>query len=122
MIKATSFFILVLLSLSACYYDNKEDLYIILSSGECDTVAVNYTQTVQPLLDAQCVSCHQAGNSSGNVLLDSYASAKQYAENGRLMGSVKHESGYSSMPPGGSLSDCDIAKLEAWVAAGSPEN
>ncbi len=117
-----SFLLSMLLLLSSCYYDNKEDLYIIIDGGNCDATDVSYSQTIRPLMDAQCISCHQQGNASGNVVLDSYNAVKQYADDGSLLGSVKHEAGYSAMPPGGNLSACSIQQLEAWIAAGSPEN
>jgi len=122
MIKFFSRALLALIAFSAasCYYDNKEDLYII--EGNCDTTAISFTQDIQPLINDQCLSCHKAGNASGNILLNSYAAIKEQADNGKLLGSVRHESGYSSMPPGGSLSNCSIARLEAWINNGAPEN
>lgn len=112
----------ILLLSTSCYYDNKEDLYLIVEGGECNTTNITYTSTVQSIIENQCISCHKQGNASGNVALDNYTKVKQYAENGLLMGSIRHESGYSAMPPGGSLSNCNIQQLEAWIAAGSPEN
>ncbi|HHJ50987.1 MAG TPA: hypothetical protein ENJ88_08830 [Phaeodactylibacter sp.] len=113
-------FLAGLLFFSACYYDNKEDLYIV--EGNCNTTDVTFSQTIQPLINDQCVSCHKAGNANGNVLLDSYTTIKEQADNGRLLGSVHHEGGYSAMPPGSTLSNCSLAQLDIWVQSGAPEN
>lgn len=107
---------------SACYYDNEEDLYPFDSSQNCDTLNVTYTNTVKAILDNSCVSCHQASNPSGGVLLDSYEQVKIVADNGRLWGSINHEDGYSPMPPGGEkLGSCDLSKIQAWINEGSPQ-
>ena len=40
----------------------------------------------------------------------------------KLIGAIKHEPGFVAMPQsGGKLEDCDIEKMEAWIAAGAPE-
>jgi mono/diheme cytochrome c family protein len=37
----------------------------------------------------------------------------------KLVKAIKHESGVKAMPPGGKLSDEDIAKIVAWVDGGA---
>jgi uncharacterized membrane protein len=108
--------------LSSCYYDNEEDLYPFDSSQSCDTLNMSYTNDIKPILEASCVSCHTTSGPSGGVVLDTYQQVKIVADNGRLWGSVNHESGYSAMPQGGSkLGDCDLNKIKAWINDGSPE-
>ena len=34
----------------------------------------------------------------GNVVIDTYAAIKIYADNGKLLGSLNHDSGYEPMP------------------------
>jgi cytochrome c553 len=39
------------------------------------------------------------------------------------MGCIEQQPGFDAMPKGASkLSDCDIARIRAWVAAGQPNN
>jgi cytochrome c5 len=107
---------------SGCYYDNEEDLYPFYENN-CDTTAVSYSLTVRTVLDASCVSCHQPSNPSGNVLLDTYQNVKTNADNGRLWGSINHDPGFVAMPQGGgSLSNCSLAQIKAWINSGSPNN
>lgn len=115
---------LVLISFifTACYYDKEEDLYPY-DQGNCDTGNVSYTLHIKPLLDNSCVSCHQVSNPSGGVLLDSYNQVKTYAENGRLYGSLNHESGFVAMPlGGGKINSCSLLQVKAWIDNGSLDN
>jgi len=108
---------------NSCYYDNEEYLY---GNAPCDLSAVTYSVTVSNILAANCYSCHStaAGNASGGgIILDSYAKLKPYATNGQLVGSINHAGGFSPMPKSATkLNSCDIKKIEAWVAAGAPQN
>ena len=109
----------------SCYNDNKEELYSELPSG-CDTTNVAYTRTVVPILNSYCLSCHSnsaANNAGGGIKLENYPDVNTYAVNGKLVGSVKHSGGYSSMPKNaGKLSDCKVRQLEIWVSKGGPNN
>jgi len=107
----------------SCYYDVEDELYP--SSAICDTTDVTYSGFVVQTLESFCYTCHSqaAGPSNGNVILEGYNSLKVYADNGKLVGSISHSSGFSSMPQGGSkLSDCTISKISAWVDMGAPNN
>ncbi len=118
-----SFSIVVISILSGCYYDVEEELYP--SSSNCDTSSVTYSGFVKTTMESFCYVCHSttAGPSNGGVVLEGYNEIKVYVDNGELLGAIKHESGFSAMPQGGSkLSDCTIRKIEAWVAAGAPNN
>jgi len=110
----------------SCYWDNEEYLYPEIASG-CDTTAtVTYSGVVTALLQGRCLSCHSsstAANLGGNIKLDTYAGVKTYADNGQLLGSIQHASGYSQMPKGSTkLSACEIASIEKWLAAGTLNN
>ncbi len=110
-----------LFTLQSCYYDNMEDLYP--DSSGCDTTNITYLQSVWPVLQSNCTGCHQGTAPSGNARLENYNDIVAVVENGKLMGTIRHESGFSPMPKGGNkLSDCDITKLEIWINKGYPEN
>lgn len=118
--------VLIVVSLSGCYYDNRDDLEPFLGAGgtnTCDTSAVSYQIDVLPVLQANCISCHSASLASGGINLNGFAKAKAQADNGKLLGSIKFSNGYSPMPPGGAkLPACDILKIETWIINGTPDN
>lgn len=88
----------------------------------CDATRFTYAAVIQPLLSANCVGCHKSGSLGGNIDLSTYATVKVQAANGKLLGSVQHASGYSPMPKGGKLSDCQIAQIKSWIDAGALDN
>lgn len=110
-----------MLILSSCYYDNAEDLYP--QPSECDTTNVTFTTDVYPVISNNCIGCHNSAFASGNVNLETYDNIVAAANNGSLMGAIKHESGWSPMPKNGNqLDDCTIKKLDAWINNGTPNN
>ena len=109
-----------LLMASACTNDNEEELY---PTNNCEVGTVTYALTVQPILEQNCYGCHATGIGSGNIILDTHPEASKPALNGHLMGAINHSPGFHPMPLGGSkLPACDIARIQAWVAAGAPNN
>jgi mono/diheme cytochrome c family protein len=89
----------------------------------CDTTTVTFNVTVHPIIKTNCESCHSGSSAGGGVQLVSYDDIKASAASGRLMGTIRHEQGYSAMPKGGNkLSDCDIAKLDKWIAESMKNN
>ncbi|MEZ4944029.1 MAG: c-type cytochrome domain-containing protein [Cyclobacteriaceae bacterium] len=88
----------------------------------CDSTAYTYQATIAPLLQGYCVGCHTVSSLGGNINLSNYAGVKASIDNGRLMGSIKHESGFSPMPKGSKLSDCQITQISKWVSEGALNN
>jgi len=89
----------------------------------CDTVNMKYSANVQPIIAANCYSCHGNGLSQNGVSLDSYAKVQQQVSNGKLMGVITHAPGYTPMPYGkAKLSDCDINKIKSWIDRGALNN
>ncbi|MDF7813266.1 hypothetical protein [Hymenobacter sp. YC55] len=110
--------------LTACASENGEDQTPDeIPAPTCNTADVTYALTVAPLLQKNCTSCHNANFASGGVNLSTYATVRTVALNGRLVGSVNHEPGYSPMPKGGAkLAECDITQLRKWVTDGAANN
>jgi hypothetical protein len=107
--------------ISSCYYDNEEELYG--TDGNCDVSSVKFSTDIQGIFNNACLGCHSAQANLGNVNLSDHANTIKYVNNGSLLGSVKHDSGFSPMPKGSpKISSCNIAKIEAWIAAGAPNN
>ena len=95
------------------------------SSGgsNCDTTGVTYNATVQPILDAWCYSCHAGSNPTGVIRLDSYVTVKAKVDEGLLLGTIRHDPTFRAMPDGGGkIPNCDIKKIEKWVAEGALNN
>jgi hypothetical protein len=88
----------------------------------CDETQFTYAAIIQPLVNRNCVGCHKPGSLSGNLDLSTYTAVKVQVNNGKFLGSVTHTSGYSPMPPGGKLSDCEIAQITNWINAGALNN
>jgi hypothetical protein len=103
----------------SCYYDKDETLYPFL---KCDTSHVTYSQTIVPILSANCLVCHGSANPQGGVILDSWTSIQVVVTNGKLIPAIDH-TGPFQMPKGGSmLEECTIEKIKRWVANGAPNN
>lgn len=112
--------------INGCYYDIGEELYPSSSgtSGtNCDTLNSTYSGKVLAIIQNNCYSCHTGSSPSGNVNLQGYSNLKTYADNGKLIGTITHASGFSPMPLGGSkLSSCDIKVIQTWINNGTLNN
>lgn len=103
----------------SCYYDKEETLYPFV---KCDTTNVTYSQTLVPIMNANCDVCHVTGNNVNAPILNSWAALKVFALNGKLMAALNH-TGPKPMPSGGSMLDnCSIRKFQKWVSQGAPDN
>ena len=87
----------------------------------CDTTTVTYSGTVAPIFSTNCIGCHSTSGTS-TTKLDSYTGAKAAVTAGRILGTIQHLTGYTAMPPGGSLSTCDINRIKAWIYRGALNN
>lgn len=91
--------------------------------GSCDTTQFTYAAVIKPIMDNKCAGCHKAGNLGGNVDVSNYNGTKVVALNGKLLGSISHQTGFSPMPKNSAkLSDCEITQVRRWIAAGSLNN
>jgi hypothetical protein len=122
MIRLAFFFIIFIFTLSGCYYDKENELYP--TQANCDTIGIiTYSQSVAPIMTANCNTCHSAGNPSGGIITSNYEGLSIVAKNGRLYGAVSRQQGFLPMPDGADqLSTCDLTKIKKWVDAGSPNN
>ena len=113
-------FVFLGLALSqGCYYDNEEELYQFVT-GQCDTIAVSYADDIVPLLQANCNTdgCHKAGG-AGNGIFENYQAVKAKVDNGSMQARVIDQ---RTMPPAGTLSDCQIAIIQVWLNDGAADN
>jgi mono/diheme cytochrome c family protein len=83
---------------------------------QCDTSNVTYTGTIYPILDQYCLFCHSGANPEGGLDFTDYNQLAFVAENGALLGAIKHLQGYSPMPKDGNqLDSCKIRQIEIWI-------
>lgn len=88
-------------------------------SSVCDSTKFTYSADISKIISTNCISCHN----SGTVLLNSHSNVQTYALNGRLMGALKHLSGFQPMPNSTNfLSDCELKKIQKWIDNGAPNN
>lgn len=100
-----------------CTFNSEEELY----GSQCDTTNVTYS-VVQPIFQANCVSCHNAEYNNRGIILDTYEDAVAAAQTGRLIKAVNHLPGATPMPYGGNkLPVCEVRKITIWIEMGTPE-
>jgi mono/diheme cytochrome c family protein len=97
-------------------YNNKCD------SAGCDSANVTYTASINPIVSSWCIGCHGGSNPSNGLSLETYSDVVACAKSNRLMGSLRHETGYYAMPKGGEmLSICEINLFQKWIDLGEPQ-
>lgn len=115
--------VLLMISVSSCYYDNEQYLYGVTQTCTDTTTNISYAQKLVPIFNQSCYGCHTGSFPSGGILMGTYAADKALAVNGKLYGSISHASGFSAMPKGSAkLSACSVSAVKKWVDAGSPNN
>ena len=130
-------FILGLVTLS-CSKQNAEDLKKVetenpvtdtTNNQEEDTVVqedepvnVSYTNDVKPILERECVSCHSPSGNVSYIPLHTYENVVSFVPN-PLLGTIKHEPGFSKMPLGREkLPQEEIDLIEVWINEGALNN
>lgn len=120
---------LVLMSgLSACYYDNFEEVNPWVGLNGCtDTAgAISFSAKVLPIMNQYCGTgdntCHLSNGSTGYYILNTKAGVNVAIADGTFLNSIKHISPAKAMPKnGGKLDDCSIAIIEKWIATGKAD-
>jgi mono/diheme cytochrome c family protein len=83
---------------------------------KCDTTNVTYPGKVYPIFEQYCISCHSGSAPSGGLNLTDFNQVAFVAQNGALLGAIKHLQGYSPMPKNSpQLDSCKIAVIEIWI-------
>jgi hypothetical protein len=119
--KATFLFIVGLISFSSCslalFSCTREKVTPI--DQQC-TTTISFANDVMPILQANCIGCHDQGNASGGFDFSSYTSASANAN--AILNSMK-ANGYQLMPIGGpALPDSTIQKISCWINQGKQDN
>jgi hypothetical protein len=89
----------------------------------CDTFNVGFSNSIVPIIQTYCNGCHSGNNYATPINYSSYAGVKATVDDGRLLGSLYHRSGFIPMPQNGDqLPSCKIAIIQRWVDSGAPNN
>ncbi len=103
---------------TACSSDSEDEI-----EPDCDLSNVTYTGTIAPIMQAHCNGCHSGSVPSAGIVTADYQSLQAIALDGRLLGTINHEVGFSPMPKGQpQLDECLREQIALWVNEGAPEN
>ena len=104
--------------LGGCYYDVEEELY----PDVCNIEDIRYSNVIEPIIQRECYTCHDALTQNGGVNLDGYEHFYEWVANGKVLAAIKH-TGPIPMPQDAEMLDsCTIAKIEIWINAGALDN
>lgn len=112
----------VLLSLAAgCTYSHGDP---VVTPCDISPQTVTYDAVISPIFDAHCRECHasnKAATLGGGIDLGDYQNVDRYPA-ASLLASIKQLPTADPMPKGRArIPECDIRRIEAWMAAGKPE-
>ena len=88
----------------------------------CDPESFTFEKAIFPMMTTYCIGCHNDNLSSGDINLKDYPAIKDIVDKGRLLGTARHDTGFSPMPPGQKMSDCNISQLRKWIEDGAKNN
>jgi len=127
--------LLILVLLSACYYDSQEYLFPQVkipsdsTGSQCDSVGTIPYANVDSILQVNCMLCHDGPSSSSGLDLSTYDHVYTYAttlRNGTpiLQGAIRRMPGFIAMPelPNPALDECGIRIIELWIEQGAQPN
>lgn len=97
---------------SSCQYKNIQSI-----TNGCDTSSIQFSKTIQPMMNNHCNNCHGGSSPSGGISLEGYNHVKTYGP------AALHAMETGSMPQGAPKMDgCSIALFKSWLDAGAPNN
>lgn len=87
------------------------------------TEPVKYVTDVFPIVESQCLACHNDNFASGNNSYSSYAQFREATENGNVIDRITRNLGDPlTMPQGGQLPQNSINLILQWQIDGYLEN
>lgn len=89
-----------------------------------DTNQSSFKYSVFPIIRNYCYGCHNTKTQYPNdILLEDYSQIKTYADNGKLIGTIRHKLGYKSMPLNANKMDERLIRIiEKWTENGALNN
>ncbi|MFN8338157.1 MAG: hypothetical protein U0T36_03985 [Saprospiraceae bacterium] len=118
--KYFSFFAFSLvLSFLSCSKDDSSS-----SNIDCTGTTPKYSTEIATIMNTSCASagCHDATTKAEGYNLSTYATVVTATKSSAFLKSIKHESGATAMPQGGSkLPDATIKIIQCWIQNGTPQ-
>lgn len=84
-----------------------------------DTINVSYSKQIQPILNTNCVRCHDAETGQN---LTSYKTTLPFAKAGIIEGCITGKPDFILMPPANKMDSCTIKTVQAWIRQGMKDN
>lgn len=117
--KHLLFFLMIVLALISCTSTSPEDLV----DNTPITGSVKYSTDIFPIVESQCLSCHNDNFASGNNSYSSYAQFRDATENGNVIDRITRSVGDQLlMPQGNQLPQNSIDLILQWQLDGYLEN
>lgn len=94
------------------------------SDNKCDSSVYSFSAKIKPILDTKCLGCHNTASAGGGINYSTYAGIKASVDDGKLWGSINHQSGFKAMPQNYNtkLPDCELTLIRKWIQSGAPNN
>lgn len=119
-LRLFSVLVFSVLCLYGCENDNAETLYP--HPSDCDTTGTSFTDTIEPILNTHCLSCHSNNWAAGGYSYEGYNNVKESADDGSLIGSITSTNNYQPMPIDYELDQCSVDLIEQWIEDGGQNN
>jgi cytochrome c peroxidase len=104
---------------ASCSSSSPDDLTEGLAAG----TVVKYNVQVAPIIQSQCLSCHNGPNANGNLRLENFTQVRESAQNGSLIDSITRDTGDPmAMPLNGRMPQATINVILQWQTDGFLEN
>jgi hypothetical protein len=114
----------LLVGIYSCTKENAQTLALNANLQKlCDLDSARYTEHIRPILDANCMSCHNDSDAQGGITLGAWADVNFLATDGVLIHSIKHDGAAIPMPKDSpQLPECEIHAIELWTTQGALNN
>lgn len=99
------------------------------AAGTSSTPVVAFAADIEPILQKNCISCHQGEGAKEGIDFSSHETIMKGGEHGAILVAGKSEEslmykvligdGAKQMPPGDPISPSDVEKIKAWIDAGA---
>lgn len=107
--------ILIVIAIGIVFVSCQSNTYEEITGTENPT----YTKNIAPLVQANCISCHNNTPSTLSVSLETYSDVKFYIQSGTLLCRIENVCGAAGvMPPTGKMPQTSIDLIKKWVANG----
>jgi hypothetical protein len=117
--KYSLFYIFPILIVISCTNTSPDDLV----DDTPITTTVKYATNIFPIVESQCLSCHNDNFSSGNNSYSTYAQFRDATENGNVIDRITRSVGDPLlMPQDNQLPQNSINLILQWQADGYLEN